>query len=114
MKNNFEIIFLDEAFNFLKGLDIKHSNKILFNMRKVQQKNDPELLKKLNEDIWEFRTLFHGIHYRLLAFWDKTDKANTLIISTHGFIKKQNKVPDYEMMKAESMRKKYFQEKLKK
>ncbi|HMO61892.1 MAG TPA: type II toxin-antitoxin system RelE/ParE family toxin [Ferruginibacter sp.] len=114
MDTYFEIVFLSEAFDFLKSLDEKHSNKILYNIRKAQQKNDPELFKKLNNDIWEFRTLYQGLQYRLLAFWDKTNKANTLVISTHGFIKKQSKVPDNEIDKAEKQRMKYFNDKLKK
>lgn len=114
MDNYFEIVFLSEAFEFLKSLDIKHSNKILYNIRKAQQKHDPELFKKLTDDIWEFRTLYQGLQYRLLAFWDKTENANTLVISTHGFIKKRSKVPDNEIDKAEKQRTKYFNDKLKK
>lgn len=98
----------------MKSLDSKHSNKILYNIRKVQQKHDPELFKKLTDDIWEFRTLYQGLHYRLLAFWDKTNNAKTLVISTHGFIKKQSKVPDNEIDKAQKQRTKYFNDKLKK
>jgi phage-related protein len=113
MDNKFEIVFLSEAFEFLKSLDIKHSRKILFNIRKSQQKNEPDLFKKLTDEIWEFRTLYQGLQYRLLAFWDKTDNKNTLVISTHGFVKKQSKVPENEILKAETQRKKYFQEKLK-
>jgi phage-related protein len=104
---------LAEAFEFLRSLDIKHSNKILYNIRKVQQKNDPELFKKLTENIWEFRTIYQGLQYRMLAFWDKTDNANTLVVSTHGFIKKQSKVPDNEILRSEAQRTKYFQDKLK-
>ncbi len=114
MDNKFEIVLLSEAFEFLKSLDIKHSNKILFNIRKAQQKNDPELFKKLTGEIWEFRTLYQGLQYRMLAFWDKTDNKNTLVISTHGFVKKQSKVPENEISKAEAQRKKYFQDKSKK
>jgi phage-related protein len=113
MDNYFEIVFLHEAFEFLKSIDTKHSNKILYNIRKAQQKHDPELFKKLTDDIWEFRTLYQGLQYRLLAFWAKTDNANTLVISTHGFIKKQSKVPDNEIGKAEKQRTKYFNNKVK-
>jgi hypothetical protein len=49
-----------------------------------------------------------------LAFWDKSDSTNTLVISTHGFIKKQSKVPVNEITKAENQRVKYFQDKLEK
>ncbi len=114
MDNKFEIVLLTEAFEFLKSLDIKHSNKILFNIRKAQQKNDRELFKKLTGEIWEFRTLYQGLQCRMLAFWDKTDNKNTLVISTHGFVKKQSKVPENEISKAEAQRKKYFQDKSKK
>jgi len=48
------------------------------------------------------------LQYRLLAFWDKTDKLNILVISTHGFIKKRSKVPDSEIQKAIQIRNKYF------
>ncbi|WP_231390026.1 type II toxin-antitoxin system RelE/ParE family toxin [Sphingobacterium pedocola] len=51
------------------------------------------MFKKLNNDIWEFRTLYQGLQYRLLAFWDKTFSSETMVISTHGFIKKRSKVP---------------------
>jgi phage-related protein len=113
MGNYFEIIFLTEAFEFLKSLDKKHSNKILYNIRKAQQRRDPELFKKLTNNIWELRTLYQGLQYRILAFWDKTNEVNTLVICTHGFIKKQSKVPDNEIDKAEKQRTKYFNDKLK-
>ena len=96
MDKLFEITFLDEAFEFLKGLDRKHYEKIIYNIRKAQTGNDPELFKKLNNEIWEFRTLYQGLQYRLLAFWDKTSTTETLVISTHGFIKKRD-LFEYEL-----------------
>jgi hypothetical protein len=72
----FEILFLDEAFAFLNELNQKHSEKILYNIRKAQVERDPELFKKLKDDIWEFRTLFQDQQYRLLAFWD--NRAGTI------------------------------------
>ncbi len=48
MKQLFEIEILEEAFEFLKSLDSKHSEKILYNIRKSQTKIDPELFKKTN------------------------------------------------------------------
>ena len=111
MDKLFEIIFLDEAFDFLKRLERKHYEKILYNIRKTQTGHDPELFKKLNNDIWEFRTLYQGLQYRLLAFWDKSSISETLVISTHGFIKKRSKVPESEIQKATLIRIKYFEEK---
>lgn len=111
MKLLFEIIFLEEAFSFLAKLNQKHYEKILYNIRKAQTEYDSELFKKLTDEIWEFRTLYQGLQYRLLAFWDKTDTNDTLVISTHGFIKKRSKVPDNEIQKAAQQRIKYFKDK---
>ncbi|MEO6286220.1 MAG: type II toxin-antitoxin system RelE/ParE family toxin [Dyadobacter sp.] len=107
----FDIIMLEEAFDFLKSIDKKHSEKILYNIRKAQTSRDPELFKKLTNEIWEFRTLYRGSHCRLLAFWDKSNTQQTLVISTHGFVKKQSRVPDTEIGRALQIRDKYFQEK---
>ena len=111
MDKYFEILFLDEVFEFLRGLERKHYEKILYNIRKSQVELDPELFKKLSDDIWEFRTLYQGLQYRLLAFWDKTSTINTLVVSTHGFVKKRSKVPDKEIQKAVNIRTKYLAEK---
>ena len=110
MEKQFSIIFLEEVLEYLKTLEIKHSEKIIYNIRKSQSKIDPELFKKLEEDIWEFRTIYQKSQYRLLAFWDKTDSENTLVIATNGFIKKQSKVPKNEIERAKRMRGKYFEE----
>lgn len=111
MAKLFEIAFLEEALDFLNGLEKKHYEKILYNIRKSQVKTDPELFKKLTDDIWEFRTLYQGIQYRLLAFWDKTLPKETLVISTHGFVKKRSRVPENEIKKAADIRLKYFSDK---
>lgn len=66
---------------------------------------------KLNSEIWEFRTLFNKTHYRLFAFWDRTDKTDTVVISTHGLIKKTGKTPQGDIEKAERLRKIYFEHK---
>ena len=111
MNKRFEIEFLDEAFDFLQSLERKNYEKILYNIRKAQLENNPELFKKLFDDIWEFRTLYQGLKYRLLAFWDKTSTSDTLVICTHGFIKKRSKVSEQEIQKAVQIRKKYFEDK---
>ena len=36
MDKLFEIVFLDETFDFLKNLEKKHHEKIIFNIRKAQ------------------------------------------------------------------------------
>jgi len=111
MNKLFELLILEEAFEFLRSLERKHHEKILYNIRKAQVEKDPELFKKLKNDIWEFRTSYQGFKYRLLAFWDKTSGLETLVIATHGFIKKQNKVSDNEIQKAIQIRTNYFEQK---
>ena len=93
MIEHFNVVFLDEAERFLASLDIKVRNKIVFNIDKARILLDPKLFKKLKDDIWEFRTTFQSNDYRLLAFWDKSDNQNTLVICTHGFIKKITENP---------------------
>jgi len=46
MDKLFDIVLLDEAFEFLSNLEKKRYEKILFNIRKAQTKLDPELFKK--------------------------------------------------------------------
>jgi len=107
----FQIQFLEEAAKFLDSLDKKAREKVIYNIRKAQVTNDKELFKKLTEEIWEFRTLFNKTHYRLFAFWDKTDKINTVVISTHGLIKKTDKTPHGDLDKAERLRRLYIEQK---
>ena len=88
MNEKFAIIFLKEAREFLLTLNEKSRDKIIFNIDKAKLKNDKELFKKLKDEIWEFRTLYNKTYYRLLAFWDRDDKEKTLVLATHGIIKK--------------------------
>lgn len=107
----FETEFLDEAKKFLKTLQPKTVKKVFYNIDLAEQTNDPKLLKKLNGDIWEFRTKYAGLQVRLLAFWDKTDSSETLVIATHGFIKKVDKVPAKEIERAMRLKDNYFKSK---
>ena len=110
MEPKYRIEFLDEAVEFMNELNEKAREKIYYNLKKAQITNDNSLFKKLNNEIWEFRTLYNRTYYRLFAFWDKTDKKDTLVIATHGIEKKTQKTPKKEIRKAESLRKKYFDE----
>ncbi len=95
----------------MESLPDKVKDKIAYNISKSRHFMDKELFKKLNDDIWEFRTKFQGITYRLLAFWDK-DTGN-LVIATHGFVKKTQKTPEKEIDRAEALRKEYYNNKKK-
>lgn len=105
----FNTVFLKEADEFLATLDKKTVAKVLFNIELAEHQNDRRLFKKLRNEIWEFRTLFKGNQIRLLAFWDSRDKSETLVVATHGFMKKSAKVPTDEIDKAIALRDKYFE-----
>jgi phage-related protein len=107
-KLKYNVILSDEVGDFLDKLNPKAVRKILTNVKSVALGyQDKELFKKLEgTDIWEFRTLYAGISYRLLAFWDTEE--NALIITTHGFIKKTNHTPRKEIATAERKRQEYF------
>ncbi|UAM97085.1 type II toxin-antitoxin system RelE/ParE family toxin [Polaribacter litorisediminis] len=111
MNPKFEVIFLEQAIEFVENLDNKTRMKIFYNIDKAKLTNDPKLFKKLKDEIWEFRTKYSGIQIRLFAFWDKSAKTETLVISTHGIIKKVNKVPRSDIEKAEKLRIDYFNHK---
>lgn len=87
MFKRFETRLLEEAFEFVQKQDLKVRKKIFQNIRRAEQHSDPKFFKKLTNEIWEFRTLYSGIQYRLIAFWDKEDKSETLVFATHGIVK---------------------------
>lgn len=107
----FEIRFLKEADEFVSKLDKKTIAKLLYNIDLAEKNRDPRLFKKLKDDIWEFRVRFSGIQIRLLAFWDKMDNKQTLVLATNGFIKKTDKVPLDEIERAKKIRNHYFENK---
>ncbi|MDY3732063.1 MAG: type II toxin-antitoxin system RelE/ParE family toxin [Alloprevotella sp.] len=102
---------MKKASEFLSSLPEKAQKKITYNLLKVEGGEiNKELFKKLDDtEIWEFRTLFNGVSYRLFAFWDTT--SDTLIVATHGIIKKTNKTPQKEIKTAEALRIEYFDNK---
>lgn len=103
----FKIVYSKEVINFLNSLDDKTKGKIMFNIEKSKYVIDKELFKKLKgSDIWEFRTKYNGAIYRIFAFWDT--EADTLVITTHGIIKKTQKTPNKEIERAENIREEYF------
>ncbi len=107
----FKVKFLEEAKQFLDSLDEKPRAKIFYNIWKYKISKDEELIKKLDDEIWEFRTLYNKSAYRLFAFWDETEKS--MIIATHGFVKKTDKTPKKEIDKAKRLKAEYFKTKKK-
>jgi phage-related protein len=111
MKELFRVEFMEEAAQFLEELPVKTREKVLYNIWKARSSNDRELFKKLTGEVWEFRTLYQKTYIRFFAFWDKSDNSNTIVISTHGIIKKTGKVPKPEIERAERLRLNYFENK---
>lgn len=112
LQKKFKVVLHREAHEFLASLETKTRNKIYQTFDRASLLLDPESFKKLADtDIWEFRTLFNKQKYRVLAFWDKTQPVDTLVIATHGFIKKTQKTPQKEINKAIAIREQYFKDK---
>jgi Phage-related protein len=109
LKAKFDVTYMDAALSYLESLPEKVQDKIAYNISKSRYFVDKTLFEKLNDNIWEFRTRYQGITYRLLAFWD--NEAGRLVVATHGFIKKTWKVPQNEIERAESLRQIYFENK---
>lgn len=110
-KGFFKLVVTEEAANFLRSIPEQARDKMTYNIQRVQQgERNSELFKKLEgTDIWEFRTLYNRIAYRLFAFWDNVE--DTLVIATHGIVKKTSKTPSKEIAKAERIRAEYFKRK---
>ena len=105
---NFTTIFLESADEFIRTLDKNTQKKLFQNIRLAEQVNNPKFFKKLNKVIWEFRVRYSNKQIRLLAFWDKRNKEDTLVIATNGFIKKTQKTPKKEISKAEQVMNQYL------
>mgnify|MGYP002621006825 CR=1 FL=1 len=103
-----DVEYLPEASEFMLTIDKAAARKLAYNVGKVCMGiKDKEIFKKLEgSEIWEFRALHGGNCYRLLSFWDT--RTETLIVATHGMVKKSQKTPKREIAKAESIRKRYF------
>ena len=111
MKKIFDLVVLKEASDFFDLIDTDVVEKIYYNIDKVAAGHrDPTLFKKLGDSgIWEFRTIWMGLAYRVFAFWDKDEK--TLVVATHGIVKKSQKTPKKEIKKAQAIRDEYFKDK---
>ena len=103
-----DVKYLPEAAEFMLSIDKAAAKKLTYNVGKVCCGiKDVDIFKKIeNTNIWEFRALNNGNYYRLLSFWDI--RTETLIVATHGIVKKTQKTPKKEIEKAEAIRKNYF------
>ena len=110
-KNTPKVMYMEEALAFIESLPIAAGDKIYETIHRIEggERNAVLFSKLEGSDIWEFRTLYHRIKYRLFAFWDTQNE--TLVIATHGIVKKTQKTPRKEIAKAERIRKEYFESK---
>ena len=67
--------------------------------------------KKLvsTEEIWECRIQVGSNAYRIFCFFD----GNSVVVLTHGLIKKTQKTPQQEIDRAEAYRRDYLQRRTK-
>ena len=108
---NVKIVLSAEAHAFVLKQSMEARAKIDANIRRIENGIiSKDLFKKIKgTDIWELRTLYGGLAYRIMAFWDK--QQHSLVIATHGFVKKTQKTPEKEIAKAISIMKEYYDKK---
>lgn len=83
--------------------------KLFRKIYQAERVRDPALFKKLRGEIWELRFRMGRLRIRVLAFWDKRQPSRTLVLATHAFVKKTDRVPDKEIDKAIGIRRLYFE-----
>lgn len=107
-KNNIKVMYMDEALSFVESLPKSAGDKLLNIVHRIEcgERNAVLFSKLEGTEIWEFRTLYNKTKYRLFAFWDT--QSETLVIATHGIVKKTQKTPKKEIAKAERIRQEYF------
>jgi phage-related protein len=115
MDKPIEVIFLDQAEEFVDSLEAKARQKLFHSIRKTKERLIGQWFTKLkgSDGIYEFRFDENGKFYRLFAFWDTEFQTETLIVGSHGIAKKSNKTPKEEITKAERIKRDYFEEKRK-
>jgi len=95
------------AQEFIDSLPGKVAQKIVWVLKLLE---DLEIVpssyfKKLvgTEEIWECRIQFGSNTYRIFCFF-----IDSSVILTHGFIKKSQRTPTYEIERAEAYRRDFF------
>jgi phage-related protein len=93
---------------FLDSLSGKVAQKMLWTLSLLE---DLEIVpsiyfKKLigTDEIWECRIKYGSNIYRIFCFFDR----HSIVVLTHGLVKKSQKTPQREIEKAESYRKDFL------
>ena len=93
---------------FLDSLSAKIAQKVLWTLSLLE---DLEIVpsiyfKKLmgTDEIWECRIKYGSNIYRIFCFFD----SHSVVVLTHGLVKKSQKTPQREIERAESYRKEFL------
>ncbi len=97
---------------FLDSLPGKAAQKVTWVLKLIE---DLEIVpstyfKKLvsTEEIWECRIQLGSNAYRMFCFFD----GHSVVVLTHGMVKKTQKTPQREIERAETYRRDYLQRRL--
>jgi len=94
--------------DFLNSLAGKQAQKVLWVLRLVEELETipRQYCKKLvdSQDLWEIRVQIGGNAFRILAFFVDAK----VVVLTHGFAKKTQKVPRREIDLAQKRRQDYL------
>lgn len=94
--------------DFLDSLPGKVAQKIAWVLRLLEDMDivPSSYFKKLvgTKEIWECRIKFSSNAYRILCFFI----GNSVVVLTHGFVKKSQKIPKHEIEKAETYRRDFL------
>ena len=98
---------------FLDSLPGKSAQKIAWVLTLIEDLDNvpsPYFKKLVNtEEIWECRIQLGSNAYRMFCFFD----GYSVVVLTHGFIKKTQKTPQREIERAEAYRRDYLQRRTK-
>lgn len=94
--------------SFIDSLPSKVAQKVTWVLNLLEDLDlvPSSYFKKLvgTEEIWECRIQFGSNTYRIFCFF----ADNSVVVLTHGFIKKSQKTPKSEIEKAESYRRDFL------
>ncbi|HXX80231.1 MAG TPA: type II toxin-antitoxin system RelE/ParE family toxin [Thermodesulfovibrionales bacterium] len=98
---------------FLDSLPGKAAQKVAWVLNLIEDLNivPSTYFRKLvsTEEIWECRIQLGSNAYRIFCFFD----GHSIVVLTHGLIKKTQKTPQREIERAEAYRRDYLQRRLK-
>lgn len=99
--------------DFLNSLPAKAAQKVTWVLNLLEDLDivPSSYFKKLtgSEGIWECRVQFGSNIYRIFCFFDD----RSVVVLTHGFMKKSQKTPRSEIEKAEACRRDFLERRIK-